>query len=121
MGLGLFGTPLAVNMKCIVFASIIIFIYLMPRPKATGHKFVACFLLATAAYISMAWYDKLFDCNDRLHPTIFGWFSKSLKPQEYQNEYEQLPIKYKKIIRTVDIATLGVVAAALVYPFLRPT
>jgi hypothetical protein len=121
MGLGLFGTPLAVNFKCIVFAMIILLVYWLPHPKEPLHKFVACFLLATAAYISLAWYDTLFDCNDRLQPTIFSWFSKSLKPLEYQKEYDQLPLKYKKIIRTIDVAALGVVAAAFLYPLLRPS
>jgi len=76
------------------------------------------FLLATAAYISLAWYDVLYDCNDHLGPTILGWMSMPFKPKEYRDKFNALPVKYQKIVRTVDIAVLGLVAFALVYPFL---
>jgi pyrrolidone-carboxylate peptidase len=75
------------------------------------------FLLATAAYIALAWYDVLYDCNDHLGPTLFGWLSAPFKPAEYSRKFEELPIKYQKIVRGVDIAVLALVAAAFIYPF----
>jgi len=76
------------------------------------------FLLATASYISLAWYDVLYDCNDHLGPTILGWLSMPLKPKEYGDKFKQLPIKYQKIIRTVDILVLGLLGVALLYPYI---
>ena len=75
------------------------------------------FLLATSAYIILAWYDAIYDCKDRLKPTLLSWFSKSLKPKEYQNQYDELPEKEKKIIRTVDIAVLSILVITFIYPF----
>ena len=127
MGGGLFGTPLYLNVKCLVFSAFVLLVYWLPHPEARLHNIVMGFLLATASYISLAWYDVLYDCNDRLGPTIFGWLSMPLKPKYYGEQFNELPIKYKKIIRTVDIFVLIIVGIAIVYPFVfsgssaRPT
>lgn len=118
MGGGLFGTPLYLNMKCLVFSAAILCVYWLPHPKAFAHRAVMAFLLATSAYILLAWYDVLYDCNDRLKPTLLGWLSKPFKPQEYSEAYDTLPIKYQKIIRGVDILVLSIVGFAFAYPFL---
>jgi hypothetical protein len=118
MGGGLFGTPLALNPKCLVFSAFVLFVYWMPHPKAYEHKIVMAFLLATAAYVLLAWYDVIYDCNDHLRPTILGWLSMPFKPKEYRDAYENLPIKYKKIVRTIDIAILIVLGLLLVSPYI---
>jgi len=117
MGGGLFGTPLYLNPKCLVFSAFIIIIYFLPHPPTIAHNLVMAFLLATSAYITLAWYDVLFSCNDHLGPTFFGWLSKPFKPAEYGEKYDQLPIKYQKIIRNVDIVVLLVVVITFLYPF----
>ena len=117
MGGGLFGTPLYLNIKCLIFSGFVLMVYWLPHPQAYAHKFVAAFLLACAAYVALAWYDVLYDCNDHLRPTILGWMWGWAKPAEYQKQYDELPVKYKKIVRGVDIVVLLVVAAAFVYPF----
>lgn len=118
MGGGLFGTPLYLNPKCLVFSAFICIVYWLPKPLAFAHNIVMGFLLATAAYISLAWYDILYDCNDRLGPTVLGWLSMPLKPKEYGDKFRQLPIKYQKIVRTVDIGVLCLVLLALIYPYI---
>ena len=118
MGGGLFGTPLALNPKCLVFSAFVLFVYWMPHPVAYAHRIVVAFLLATAAYVLLAWYDMIYDCNDQLKPTILGWLSMPFKPQQYRDDYEKLPIKYKKIVRTVDILFLLVLLGLLVLPYL---
>lgn len=90
----------------------------MPHPKAYEHKIVMAFLLATAAYVLLAWYDVIYDCNDHLRPTILGWLSMPFNPKEYRDAYENLPIKYKKIVRTIDIAILIVLGLLLVSPYI---
>lgn len=117
MGGGLFGTPLYLNPKCLAFSAFVLAVYWLPHPVAYAHKVVMAFVLATAAYIMMAWYDVIYDCNDRLRPTLLGWLSGWFKPKEYNEQYEELPVKYKKIIRWFDVAVLGVLVVLFVYPF----
>lgn len=118
MGGGLFGTPLELNIKCLIFSGAILIIYWLPHPSTLAHNIVMGFLLATAAYISLAWYDVLYDCNDHLKPTLLGWLSKPFKPKEYTEKYNELPLKTKKVIHVVDIAVLGFVVVAFIYPFI---
>lgn len=117
MGGGMFGTPLYLNPKCLVFSAFVLAVYWMPHAKAYEHKIVVAFVLATAAYVLMAWYDYLYDCTDRFGPTFLGWLSKPFKPKEYSEKYDDLPIKYQKIVRTVDIVVLLVIVVLLFSPY----
>ena len=119
MGGGLFGTPLYLNVKCLIVSAAVLMVYWLPHPKAFAHRAVAAFLLATATYIGLAWYDVLYDCNDHLRPTLLGWLSMPFKPAEYREKYEKLPIKYQKIVHWFDVAVLGLVAATFIYPFVQ--
>lgn len=114
---GLFGTPLELNPKCLVFSAFVLAVYWMPHPEALAHRIVMAFVLATAAYVLMAWYDVIYDCNDRLKPTLLGWISGAFKPKEYTEQYEQLPIKYQKIVRWFDIGILILIVALLAAPY----
>ena len=114
---GLFGTPLYLNPKCLVFSAFVLAVYWMRHFKAFEHKVVMAFVLATAAYVFMAWYDVMFDCNDRLKPTLLGWLSGPFKPSSYLEEYEKLPLKYKKIIRWFDIVVLGLMVVLIFSPY----
>ena len=116
---GLFGTPLYLNPKCLVFSAFILAVYWMPHAKENTHKVLIAFLLATAAYVLMAWYDYLYDCNDRFGPTFLGWMTKIFKPEEYNQKFEELPVKYAKVVRAVDIVVLVGLLGLLVYPYIR--
>jgi len=118
MGGGLFGTPLYLNIKCLIFSAFILAVYWLPHPKTIAHNIVMAFLLGTSAYIILAWYDVLYDCNDRLKPTLLGWLSKPFKPKEYSDQYNKLPLKTQKIIRGVDIFVLSILAVTFAYPYL---
>jgi hypothetical protein len=118
MGGGLFGTPLALNPKCLVFSGFVLAIYWLPHPYYVSHNIVVGFLLATLAYVVMALYDLIYDCNDHLRPTILGWISMPFKPQEYRDAYEQLPVKYQKIVRWVDIGILIILLILTFSPYL---
>lgn len=117
MGGGLFGTPLYLNPKCLAFSAFVLGVYWLPHPVAYSHRVVMAFILATLAYALMAWYDVIYDCNDRLRPTLLGWLSMPFKPDYYKQEYEQLPIKYQKIIRWFDIVVIVVLLGLLAFPF----
>ena len=110
MGGGLFGMPLYLNPKCLVFSTIILIIYWLPLPATLAHNIVMGFLLS--------WYDMLYDCNDKMKPTLFSWLANPFKPKEYQDEYNNVPTKYKKIIERFDIAILIIVGITFIYPFI---
>ena len=117
MGGGLFGSELALNPKCLVFSAFVLVVYWLPHPVALTHRIVVNFILACLAYVALAWYDMLYDCNDRFEPTLLGWMWKDLKPKEYQEKYDKLSPKTKKVIRTVDIAVLVALVLLLAYPY----
>ena len=114
---GLFGTPLYLNPKCLVFSAFILAVYWMPHFKPIEHRIVMAFVIATSAYVFMAWYDVLYDANDRLGPTLLGWISMPFKPAYYQQAYEELPIKYQKIVRWFDIAILVLMIGLIFSPY----
>jgi hypothetical protein len=116
MGFGLFGTPLYVNEKCIVFSAFVLFIFWMPHPKAWEHDLVLAFVIAMTAYVLMAWYDYIYDCNDKLGPTLFGALIGWAKPD---NGLPPLPIKYKKVVVVFDVFVLIVLLGLLIVPYLR--
>ena len=118
MGGGLFNTPLYLNPKCLVFSAFIIAVYWLPHPSTRAHNIIMAFLLGMSSYISLAWYDVIYDCNDRFKPTLLGWLSGPFKPPEYTKEYEKFPLKYQKIIRTFDVFILIVVIITFLYPFI---
>lgn len=117
MGGGMFGTPLYLNPKCLVFSAFVLAVWFLPHPKRWQHQIVLGFILASLAYVIMAWYDLIYDCNDRLRPTVLGWLTGWAKPPHYSKEYEELPLKYKKLVRNVDIAVLIVLVVLAFSPY----
>lgn len=119
MGGGLFGTPLYPNEKCIAFAGFVLAIYFIPHQKYWQHEVVFAFILSMFAYVVMAWYDYIYDCNDKFGPSYFALFVKWAKPEKNQKDYEDLPIKYKKQVSIVDYTVLIVLVALVFYPYLK--
>ena len=120
MGGGLFGTPLYLNPKCLVFSAFVLGVYWMPHPVAYAHKVVMAFLLACAAYVLMAWYDYIYDCNDKLGPTFFGGLIGWMKPYGgVPPPNEPLPVKYKKVVAAFDIIVLVVLITLVFAPYRR--
>lgn len=118
MGLGLFGTPLYINEKCIVFSIFVLLVFWMPHPKFWQHDYILAFVLAMIAYVLMAWYDYWYDCNDKMGPTFFGGIVGWLKPYGgVPPGTKQLPIKYKKIVGTFDIVFSLILVAGFIYPY----
>ena len=124
MGLGLFGTPLYLNLKCIVFSGLLIAVYWMPpwaplrTPADLAWKRGITIMLAFVGYILMAWYDTIYECNDRLRPTFLGWLSAPFKPATYGQEFDRLPLKWQKIVRWVDVIAVIAAIAFVASPFL---
>jgi UDP-N-acetylmuramyl pentapeptide phosphotransferase/UDP-N-acetylglucosamine-1-phosphate transferase len=118
MGGGLFGTPLYLNPKCLVFSGFVLAVYWMPHPKPLAHRILTAFMLATLSYVLLAWYDMIYDCNDKLGPTLLGWLSMPFKPSSYRDQFNELPVKYQKIVQWTDILILSVLLVLFVYPFI---
>jgi hypothetical protein len=111
------------NVKCLAFSAFLIAVYWMPpwaplrSPYDLAWKRAMTIILAFVGYILLAWYDTLYDCNDRLRPTFLGWLSAPFKPATYGEEFDRLPIKWKKIIRTVDVVAVIAAVAFVLSPF----
>ena len=121
MGGGLFGTPLYLNEKCIVFAVFVVAVYFMPHQKAWQHEAVFAFILAMTAYVVLAWYDYIYDCNDKLGPTLLGGLIGWAKPYGgVPPGTDELPIKYKKVVAVFDSVVLVVLLALVAYPYINP-
>lgn len=119
MGGGLFGTPLYLNEKCILFAGFVLSLYFLPHQKYWQHEVVFAFVLAMFAYVLMAWYDYIYDCTDKFGPSFFAHFVKWAKPEKNQKDYEAVPIKYKKLVSVVDFAVLIVLLVLVFAPYTR--
>jgi UDP-N-acetylmuramyl pentapeptide phosphotransferase/UDP-N-acetylglucosamine-1-phosphate transferase len=118
MGAGLFGTPLYINEKCLLFSAFVLLIFWMPHPSNWQHDYILAFVLAMLSYVLLAWYDYWYDCNDKMGPTFFGALVGWMKPYGgVPPGTKQLPIKYKKIVGTVDVFVLIVLLSGLVYPY----
>jgi len=77
------------NIKCIIFTLVM----------AGGYWFLPdrniniLFLLLWLPYISMAWYDYSYDCQDKMQPTLFPfgrYIFLPFKPPGYQEEFKKL-------------------------------
>jgi len=72
-----------------------------------------------AAYVFMAWYDYIYDCNDKLGPTLLGAFVGWMKPYGgVPPGTNPLPIKYKKVVGTFDLVILIGLVCLLAIPYL---
>jgi hypothetical protein len=120
---GLFGTPLALNLKCLLFSGMLIVIYWLPpwRIMKTPYDImwgrIISIGLAFSGYILMAWYDYIYDANDFLRPTALGWLSAPFKPPYYARQFEGLPEKWKKTVRIIDIFALVLAILFVLSPF----
>jgi hypothetical protein len=114
---GLFGTPFALNPKCLVFSLLIIAVYYLPHSKDWTQQIILLFLLAMSSYIALAWYDFIYQCRDTLKPTFLGFLSAPFKPPTYRQEFEQMPEATQKTIRTVDMVVLAFVVTPFLYSY----
>jgi len=103
---GLFGKPFVLNEKCIVFSLLCIALFLYtPNYKNQKILYLCVFVLFVLAYVLMAWYDYIFDCQTLpLKKGSIGGITAIFKPishnkdkQEKHNETSK-ENKIKKII-----------------------
>lgn len=95
------GQPLSLNPKCIIFSLLLAggYWYL---PQKNIAVLVA---LLYFPYLAMAWYDYIYDCKNRLQPTIFPfgrWLYLPFKPPDYKERFENLSSESKQTIAKWD-------------------
>ena len=75
--------PFAFNIKCIIFGIAMIFFYWFAS-KSNNTNYWLFPLIFIIAYIIIAWYDELYNCDDRLRSGTYGPISvvdSVFKPQ----------------------------------------
>jgi len=95
------GRPFEYNVKCIIFTIIIASGYWYLPHK---NIYVLLFLL-WLPYVSLAWYDYSYNCNDKLKYTFFPfgrYVFLPFKPKDYQKTYDELSDEQKKLISRND-------------------
>jgi hypothetical protein len=88
---GLFpGKPFAFNIKCIIFAMIIMILFLYsPNIKNPYVLYATLFIIFVVSYVAMAWYDYFFDCRTLpLRKSENSW-QKNIKPKAHMPEKQE--------------------------------
>lgn len=83
------GAPFEFNIKCVIFTAMLAGGYWFLPPK----NIWVLFFLLWFPYLAMAWYDYMYDCRNKLGPTIvpFGryvWLP--FKPPQYQAQFNKM-------------------------------
>lgn len=95
------GQPFYLNPKCIIFSLILAGGYWL-----SPHKSIPVLIaLLYFPYLALAWYDYIFDCQNKLQPTIFPfgrWLYLPVKPPDYKQRYDEMPKEYKNTIAKWD-------------------
>lgn len=107
------GRPFAWNIKCIIFTAIIAggYWYLPPR------NLIVLFVLLWFPYIAMSWYDYMYDCKDKIQPTLFPFGRRvylPFKPPGYKAEYEKLPKENIQAMDWVDHNLTWIIAVSVI-------
>lgn len=76
--------PFEVNIKCVIFSIIIIALFFYQPPKMNIYwKSFSAFLLFVLAYVAMAWYDYIFNCQKLALKKSQNGVTDKLKPEPH--------------------------------------
>ena len=111
------GAPFKFNIKCVIFSAALAGGYWFLPPK---NLFVLFFLL-WFPYIAMAWYDYMYECRNKLGPTIvpFGRYMwLPFKPPQYQADFNKMSVSQNESMDRVDhLVGWTIVLLVLAYSF----
>ena len=108
--------PFHLNIKCIIFTLIMALGYWYLPQK----NIVVLIFLLWLPYISLAWYDYVYKCHDKMMPTIipFGrYLFLPFKPQDYKDKFNKLPKSAITAMDTLDHITIWTILI-IVFVFL---
>ena len=111
------GAPFKFNIKCVIFTALLAGGYwLLPHKN-----YFVLFFLLWFPYIAMAWYDYMYECRNKLGPTIvpFGRYMwLPFKPPAYQAEYNKMSESQIGLMSKVDhVVGWTIVILVLAYSF----
>ena len=104
--------PFHFNIKCIIFTLLVSAGYWYLPKK----NIYILFILLWLPYISLAWYDYMYRCHDKMAPTLipFGrYIFLPFKPPDYRTEFNKLPpdaIKSMDFVDHISLWTIFIVA-----------
>ena len=111
------GAPFKFNIKCVIFTAMLAGGYWFLPPK----NYFVLFFLLWFPYIAMAWYDYMYECRNKLGPTIvpFGRYMwLPFKPPQYQAEYNKMSESQIGLMSRVDhLVGWTIVILVLAYSF----
>jgi len=111
------GAPFRFNIKCVIFTAMLAGGYWLLPPK----NYFVLFFLLWFPYIAMAWYDYMYECRNKLGPTIvpFGRYMwLPFKPPQYQAEYNKMSESQIGTMSRVDhVVGWTIVILVLAYSF----
>lgn len=112
------GRPFSFNVKCIVFTVLAAggYWYLPPR------NLWVLFVLLWLPYVVMAWYDYMYDCSDKMQPTVvpFGrYLFLPFKPPGYKAEYAKMAQRQLGVMDRVDHVVGWILLVSLVWYSVR--
>ena len=93
--------PFSLNIKCIIFTLVLAGGYWFAPHK---NLWVLAFLI-WFPYIALAWYDYMYDCRDKLKPTLvpFGrYIWLPFKPPGYKAEFNKMPADQIQAMNNLD-------------------
>ena len=100
-----------------VFTIIIIIIYWF-LPK----NLLILFFLLWAPYVTLAWYDYSYKCQNKMKPTIIPYgryLFLPFKPPDYKQEFNELPVEAIQAMDTLDHITtwsmLVIIISLIIY------
>lgn len=108
------GYPFAPNWKCVVFTALVAggYWYLPP-----GQPLILLTLLILP-YVAMAWYDYMYECTNKLKPTLIP-FGRTLflplKPPGYKAEFASLPPEAIRAMDSLDHVSAWILLVLVAY------
>ncbi len=84
------GYPFTLNIKCIIFALIIMALYTFKAPELSLYvNIIIYFIIFVISYVAMAWYDYFYGCSQLpLQRSTVG-LTQYLKPPMHQEEKQK--------------------------------
>lgn len=111
------GKPFQFNLKCVIISLLLAGGY-----WTAPHKNIwVLFFLLWFPYIAIAWYDYMYDCQNKIQPTIvpFGrYIWLPFKPQGYKENFEKMADSQIKLMDRVD-HTVGWTALIILLVFIN--
>ena len=112
------GYPFTLNIKCIIFAFIIMVLYSFKPPTLTfNQNLLVYFILFIVAYVAMAWYDYYFGCSQLPLQRSSVGITHYLKPQMHQEEKQQKHLMTKEEVEKNNYLIYAL-HVLLIVPFL---